>query len=71
MTKPKYTKAEVEAELAKLDGSGFKCSVYYLKTELLRRARSSLNPGRKIENDSKRHEQWREASRRLRESKGK
>ncbi len=66
---PKFTAAEIEAEIVKLNGSGFDAAIYYLKAELKRRSKSSLNTGRKIENDSEKHVKWREASRKHRELK--
>jgi len=69
MPEPKYTKSEIEAEIVKLDGTGFKCAIYYLKTELHRRCRSSLNRGKQIKHDTEKHQKWREASRKYRESK--
>ncbi len=69
MPEPKFPAQEIEAEIVKLDGSGFNAAIYYLKAELYRRAKSSLNAGRKVENDSEKHVKWREASRKWRESK--
>lgn len=69
MPEPKFTQTEIEAEIVKLDGSGFNAAIYYLEAELHRRRRSSLNPGRKTENDSEKHQKWREAAAKYREKK--
>lgn len=49
MPAPKFTTAEIEADLAKLERGGLRCAVYYLEAELNRRKASASNAGRPIE----------------------
>lgn len=68
---PKFTAAEIKADLAKLEQGGFKCAAHYLKRELTRRKASQMNQGRPVTNDTPKHKAQREASARYRERKNK
>jgi len=68
---PKCTIAQIQTEIAQLEGKGFHCAIEYLKAELDRRKGSATNQGRPATNDSPKHKKWREASKRYREKQEK
>ncbi len=68
---PKFTNDEIKADIAKLETGGFRCAVYYLKSELRRRQASEINRGRPITKETRRAEIQRKASAAYRERKKK